>query len=88
MRDKAAILEEFASVLPDYFGRNWDGLEECLGDPDLFEGCQGCEFRIEHAERLGEVDAAARKMLLDILESVSREWASRRPSFPFKTVLA
>jgi len=89
MIDKAAILEEFASALslPDYFGRNWDALEECLSDPDLFKGCQGCELFIEHAEHLGEADAPARKTLLDILESVSRGWASHQPSFTFKTVL-
>ena len=89
MKDKDGILAEFASAfpLPDYFGRNWDALEECLGDPGLFKDCQGCMLFIEHSEALGEADAPARKMLLDILESVAQGWASQTPSFPFKTVL-
>jgi RNAse (barnase) inhibitor barstar len=31
---KAALLDEIASALafPDWFGRNWDALDDCLGD--------------------------------------------------------
>ncbi len=34
--DKAAFMDRVATALrlPDWFGRNWDALADCLGDPD------------------------------------------------------
>jgi hypothetical protein len=35
VRDKPGFMDRCAVALrlPDYFGRNWDALDECLGDP-------------------------------------------------------
>ncbi|MEU6394452.1 barstar family protein [Streptomyces sp. NPDC046939] len=38
--DKAAFMERCAAVLalPDWFGRNWDALADCLRDPGVLPG--------------------------------------------------
>src|SRR3546814_20135940 len=37
-RDKDDVLDRFAAALqfPDWFGRNWDALADCLGDLSLW----------------------------------------------------
>ncbi|WP_179878785.1 MULTISPECIES: barstar family protein [unclassified Streptomyces] len=36
--DKAGLMDRCARdlALPDWFGRNWDALADCLADPDLW----------------------------------------------------
>jgi RNAse (barnase) inhibitor barstar len=52
MVDKRALLTSVAQVLdfPDYFGKNWDALEECLGDMHWREG--PIWLVIEHANAI------------------------------------
>ncbi len=59
--DKDALLAALGAclALPDYYGANWDALEECLGEPSLGGVC----LLIEGADRL---DADALDVLLDI----------------------
>jgi hypothetical protein len=78
-RDKQALMERVARALefPDWFGGNWDALEDCLGDLSwrapapqvlLFEG----------HELLPREDVA---VLLDILGSSAEYWAGRGRPF-------
>ena len=81
--DKTALLARFASALafPQWFGGNWDALEDCLTDlawraPDrhvlLIEGFE--EVRARRPDDLG--------VLLDILASSAQYWKERgRPFF-------
>ena len=71
------VLESIAKALdfPAWFGRNWDALEDCLGDLSwrrgsaqvlLFDACPGGDER---------------GVLLDVLRSTAQYWAERRRPF-------
>ena len=79
---KQEILEGISTALdfPQWFGGNWDALEDCLGDLSwrppgghvlLFEG-------VALSDELG--------ILIDILASVAEQWAAR--GIPFFAVFA
>jgi len=89
MRDKTTILDEFESrmTLPDYFGGNWEALEECLTDPSVIGKVKGCLLIIRGADLVAESAPEDYEELLDILLEVSRHWGGQRPAFPFKTAL-
>jgi len=89
MRDKQTILDEFEThiPLPDYFGGNWDALEECLTDPGVLGKKKGCLLIIHGADLVAESSPEEYEELLDILLETSRHWLGQRPPFPFKTAL-
>lgn len=61
---------------PDWFGHNWDALEDCLGDLSW----RGGEGHVLLFERFPDGEELA--MLLDVLRSSARYWAGRgRPFF-------
>jgi hypothetical protein len=68
---KEGIMEAFAEALafPDYFGRNWDALEECLHDATLPAGL--CIDRCGIPEA---ADPESWGILLDILAATSEDW--------------
>jgi RNAse (barnase) inhibitor barstar len=77
VEDKDAFLEmcEEAFGLPEWFGMNWDALEECLGDLDH----DGAEGVVVLWTAWGEfADAAPREFAtaLDVLGSAVRGWAA------------
>jgi RNAse (barnase) inhibitor barstar len=80
--DKDALLSRFASALafPQWFGGNWDALEDCLTDLAwragerhvlLIEGFE--ELRALHPDDFG--------VLLDILASGAQYWKERGRAF-------
>ena len=77
VQDKAAFLEscDEAFELPEWFGMNWDALQECLADLD-HEGLPGV---VVIWSEWGEFADAAPKdfaVALDVLTGAVREWAS------------
>ncbi len=66
---------EQALSLPAYFGRNWDGLEECLAD---LEWIDARRVILVH-EDLPELPPTALKVYVHILDRATRETADRAP---------
>jgi hypothetical protein len=72
MTEPNLLMQEFARSLafPDYFGHNWDALEDCLGDLGwLDEGLTHFVIWLDHWER------CASPMLLEVLAQAVTLWA-------------
>jgi hypothetical protein len=79
-KDKSALLAALAGALafPDWYGGNWDALEECLGDLSWRRGSAHV-LLIEGGTNLPNSDAG---MLREILRTCAEGWAARgRPFF-------
>jgi len=77
---KDALIARLAAALefPEWFGGNWDALEDCLSDLSWFDA-GGYVLLFEHAESL---PADERGILFDILASAASFWKERgRPFF-------
>jgi hypothetical protein len=79
-KGKAEVLDAVARALafPAWFGRNWDALEDCLGDLSW----RDASGHVLVFEGSGEVAADERGILLDVLRSSAEFWKARgRPFF-------
>jgi RNAse (barnase) inhibitor barstar len=72
LRDKTALLAGVARALefPDYFGENWDALEECLRDMSWRGG--RISLSIEHADA---IPADLLAIFIDIAAQMAEQWA-------------
>lgn len=70
---KEAFLEALGRALecPDYYGDNWDALEECLNDMSWREGA--IALQIEHANALGPEMLST---LMDIFTEAAQSWGT------------
>lgn len=97
-RTKDGLMTEFAKKLkfPDYFGRNWDAVEDCLEDLEwlpLNTRCGGYAIFIIHPEELLVESPADYAIFVEIVKGAGEHWAT--PSFdgtgrsavPFHVVL-
>ena len=75
VEDKDAFLELCAEsfALPEWFGMNWDALEECLGDLDL-GGVQGVAVLWTGWGQLAEEAARDFAVAVDIFAGAVRGW--------------
>jgi hypothetical protein len=86
-RSKLELLREIASRLsfPEYFGHNWDALEECLQDMDWLDARSvillicGADALLSLHEDLG--------VLVRITDSVGRSWSTEHQGGRFRVVL-
>jgi barstar (barnase inhibitor) len=77
---KQAVMERVAAALqfPQWFGANWDALEDCLTDLS-WTGAGGHVLLIEGADGLPRDEGG---IFIDILASAAAWWAERgRPFF-------
>ena len=74
---KPALLKNIAAALafPDWFGQNWDALEDCLTDLS-WSGAAGYVLLFDGA-RVGDDFG----VLVDVLTSSAEYWASRGKPF-------
>ena len=75
--DKTQLLKNMASALgfPDWFGHNWDALEDCLTDLS-WRDAPGTVLLIESPRAGDDVG-----VLVDILRSSAEFWAGRGKPF-------
>lgn len=73
--DKPALLRAFAAALrfPDWFGGNWDALEDCLTDLSWIRA-PGYLILIEGSDRLAQDDLG---VLREVLVSAAQFWSGR-----------
>ena len=86
------LLEAFAEDLnfPEYFGQNWDALEECLADLEWLPA-KGYVLLLTAAEMILPEDEEDYATFLEVLSDAGEAWGSgmeaKRPK-PFHVVLA
>jgi len=76
---KAELLESIAKALdfPDWFGSNWDALEDCLTDLSW----RRAAGHVLVFEGIGSLPLDERGTLIDVLASAAQFWAERRKPF-------
>ncbi|HTY58967.1 MAG TPA: barstar family protein [Bacteroidota bacterium] len=81
---KDALLEEFARGLdfPDYFGKNWDALEDCLTDLEWLSA-EAFVVIVTNADQILKNSPGELKTLAGILASASRHWVEADPPASF-----
>ncbi len=86
IRDKKTFLEQIARAIkfPDYFGKNWDALQDCLTD---LQGIQvkGYVLVFESPERFIKSSPDDWAVALDVFKSVIEFWQAQ--GIPFYVLL-
>jgi hypothetical protein len=79
LRSKRKLLSEYAAQLslPEYFGWNWDALEECLRDLSWLDDKR--PVVITHAGLPFHGHPGTRKTYLRLLQAVGEFWAGWQP---------
>ncbi len=82
----AELFDALASAFefPDYFGRNWDAVADCLGDLAWLDA-EGFVLIIDGADSQGLAEPLAR--LLQIWQSAAQEWSAERKPFHLVALL-
>jgi RNAse (barnase) inhibitor barstar len=75
-RTPSTLFGEFARALdfPDYFGHNWDAVEECLADFEWLQA-KGYILLIHDAEAVLPEDEEEYETLLEILSDAGEAWS-------------
>jgi RNAse (barnase) inhibitor barstar len=84
---KDGLLDEFARGLefPEYFGKNWDALEDCLTDLEWLSA-EAFVLIIMNADQLLKKHQAEMKTFAGILASAAGRWVAADPPASFHCV--
>jgi len=79
---KEMLLRAIGKALsfPDYFGQNWDALEECLTDLSWAPAAGYC-ILLDHLELLATSAPHDLETALEIFRAVARQWQDRGTRF-------
>ncbi len=79
---KSTLMHEFAQAFqfPDYFGNNWDALEECLNDLSWLNQ-RRVVLIIEHTNALMQHEPELWATTQEILQAVSATWQAEQRAF-------
>lgn len=82
VRGKAALLTALARALefPDWFGGNWDALQDCLGDLS-WRSAPGYAIMLEHCQGLAKHSAEDFEVALEVFGEAATFWC--RQGIPF-----
>lgn len=85
--DKPELMRRVAKAFafPDYFGHNWDALDDCLRDLAWLPG-EGYVLGLEHPEALRRAAPGDFASLVSVLEEASLAWCDR--GIPFWAFIA
>lgn len=85
-KTKEALFKEFATVLefPDYFGHNWDALDECIQDLAWLPAKKYVIFITDLDQIVIESVRDMHNLFLDILKDAVREWDTDNDYRPVK----
>ncbi len=86
--DGAALLARLARELqfPDYFGSNWDALQDCLTDLPDWLPASGYLLVFTEAGELCRRRPGDLASFKDVLADAARFWREQDPPRPFKAV--
>lgn len=75
--DKEDFLDRVAAALrfPDWFGRNWDALADCLGDMDWLHA-DSYVIVLANADHFRVADEADFDTALEIFAEAAQDWAN------------
>lgn len=80
--DDASLFSRVADALsfPDYFGDNWDSMDECLADLDVTPYI-GVIFVFKHSTRVWSNAPLSAGRFLSAWQAAAQEWASGEVPF-------
>ncbi len=86
VRNKHELLERFARDLafPDWFGSNWDALQDCLTDLSWLPA-PGYVFVLAHCDEFREAAPDDFRILTQVLTAAADFWRSQ--AIPFRVLL-
>jgi len=82
VRSKSSLLALLAKALdlPDWFGHNWDALQDCLTDLS-WRSAPGYVVVLENCEGLAATAPEAFETTLEVLRHAARWWAGEQVPF-------
>lgn len=82
VQDKQGLLNAIAAALkfPEWFGENWDALEDCLTDLSWLKA-RGYVLVLEHCAELGKHAPRELEVAVEVFESVAEYWQEQSRPF-------
>lgn len=82
VHDKQSLLDAIASALdfPEWFGRNWDALEDCLTDLS-WKKAIGYVLLLEHSADFARRSPHEFAVAIEVFESVAEYWDEQDKPF-------